>query len=56
MRKYILKEGIVLHPNGAQSKLDNSNITDTIALMLIEKGRANESDFIKQKQTKQKNK
>jgi hypothetical protein len=48
-KKYILKDGVVLHPFGVNSKIDNSNITDTIAEMLLKKGRAKQSDFIDSK-------
>lgn len=50
--KYRLKEGVILRPNGVHSKIDNSNLTDEIAEMLIEKGRASEEDFIINKQYK----
>ena len=45
MAKYTLKEGVVLKPYGASSLIDNSNITDAIAEMLIAKGRAKKEDF-----------
>jgi len=48
-RKYILKDGVVLRPYGVNSKLDNSNITDSIAILGLKKGWAKEEDF---KQTK----
>lgn len=48
-KKYILKEGIVLHPYGVNSLLDNSNLTDDIAEMLIKRGDVQLSDFIEQK-------
>lgn len=48
-RKYILKDGVVLHPYGVNSKIDNSNITDNIAELLISKNKAKKSDFITQK-------
>lgn len=40
-----LKEGVVLQPYGANSLIDNSNLTDEIALFLLETGRAIEEDF-----------
>ena len=45
MAKYTLKEGVVLKPYGEDSLIDNSNITDAIAEMLIAKGRAKKEDF-----------
>ena len=45
-RKYILKEGIVLKPYGVNSKIDNSNLTDSIAELLLKKGKAKKEDFI----------
>lgn len=44
-QKYKLKEGIILRPFGAKSKIDNSNLTDAIAELLIKKGRASKEDF-----------
>lgn len=38
MKKYILKEGIVLYPFGAYCPLTNENLTDEIAENLISKG------------------
>jgi len=53
MAKYQLKEGVVLKPCGVNSRVDNSNLTDTIAELLIKKGRASKEDFIiKNKKTK----
>ena len=46
MGKYKLKDGVVLRPYGVNSFIDNSNLTDTIAELLIKKGRAKDSDFI----------
>jgi len=45
MAKYTLKDGVVLKPYGENSLIDNSNITDAIAEMLIAKGRAKKEDF-----------
>lgn len=41
-----LKEGVVLHPFGLNSKIDNSNLTNEIASLLLKKGRAKKEDFI----------
>lgn len=49
MAKYKLPEGVILRPFGVNSHLDNSNLTDEIAELLIKKGRAKESDFIVEK-------
>jgi hypothetical protein len=46
MAKYKLKEGVVLRPYGVNSLIDNNNLTDSIAELLIEKGRAKKEDFI----------
>jgi len=46
MAKYQLKEGVVLKPYGVNSRVDNSNLTDTMAELLIKKGRASKEDFI----------
>ena len=56
MARYKLKEGVILRPFGVNSKLDNSNLTDSIAVLLIKKGRASKEDFIiaTPKRTKQK--
>ena len=54
MAKYILKDGVVLRPYGVKSLIDNSNITDPIAEMLIAKGRAKASDFKTTRQTNKK--
>tara|TARA_R100001198_G_C5204523_1_gene192243 strand:+ start:802 stop:978 length:177 start_codon:yes stop_codon:yes gene_type:complete len=51
MAKYKLKEGKVLHPYGTRSKIDNSNLTDEIAELMIKKGRAKKTDFIIKKNT-----
>lgn len=48
VRKYILKEGVVLKPYGVNSCIDNSNLTDNIAELLLIKGKAKKEDFIKQ--------
>ena len=45
MAKYILKEGITLHPFGETTNIDNTNLTDTIAEFLIESERATLEDF-----------
>ena len=45
MAKYTLKDGVVLKPYGENSLIDNSNITDAMAEMLIAKGRAKKEDF-----------
>lgn len=52
MAKYKLKEGVVLRPYGVNSYLDNTNLTDSVAEMLLKKGRAKDSDFIINKQKK----
>ena len=46
MAKYTLKEGVVLRPYGVNSFIDNNNLTDEIAELLINKGRAKKEDFI----------
>lgn len=51
-KKYVLKKGVVLRPYGVNSLLDNSNLTDSIAELMIKKGRADLSDFIQHKQIK----
>ena len=51
MANYKLKKGIVLHPYGVNSRLDNSNLTDEIAELMIKKGRAKKTDFIIKKNT-----
>lgn len=40
-----LKEGVVLHPFGLKSVIDNSNLTNEIASLLLKKGRAKKEDF-----------
>lgn len=52
-KKYILREGVVLRPYGVNSHLDNDNLTDAIAKLLIKNGKANEKDFLTK--TKRKN-
>ena len=47
MPKYILKEGVVLRPFGADSKITNENLTDPIAEMLLKKGRLKEEQLEK---------
>lgn len=54
-KKYILREGVVLKPYGVNSHLDNDNLTDEIAILLIKKGKANEKDFLTTTKTKRKN-
>ncbi|WP_439133014.1 hypothetical protein [Polaribacter sp.] len=56
MAKYTLKEGVILHPYGVNSLINNDNLTDSIAELLIKKGKATKNDFIiKQvKQTRKK--
>ena len=49
MAKYKLKEGIVLRPYGVNSKIDNSNLTDVMAELFLENGKANKEDFIQEK-------
>ena len=49
MAKYKLKEGIVLRPYGVNSKIDNSNLTDAIAELFLENGKANSEHFIDEK-------
>lgn len=52
-KKYTLKEGVILKPYGINSKIDNSNLTDAIAELLIKKGKAKKENFnIKQKNIK----
>jgi hypothetical protein len=38
MKKYILKEGVILYPFGASCPVTNENLTDSIAETLISKG------------------
>jgi len=45
MPKYKLKEGIVLHPNGASSLIDNSNLTDELAEYFLKTGKATIDQF-----------
>ena len=45
MGRYKLKQGIVLKPYGVNSLIDNNNLTDSIAELLIQKGRAKKEDF-----------
>ncbi len=52
MRRYKLKEGLILKPYGVNSLIDNNNLTDSIAEMLIQKGRAKKEDFIIKGKTK----
>jgi len=40
-----LKKNTVIHPFGPASNIDNSNITDNIAVYLLESGKATEEDF-----------
>tara|TARA_R110000796_G_scaffold97429_1_gene204403 strand:+ start:3189 stop:3395 length:207 start_codon:yes stop_codon:yes gene_type:complete len=46
MTKYTLKEGVVLRPYGVNSLLTNEYLTDDVVEMLINKGRAELTDFI----------
>ena len=46
-----LKEGLVLKPFGANSVIDNSNITDEIAQWLLETEKAKKEDFEELPQT-----
>lgn len=41
-----LKDGVTLHPFGLASVIDNSNLTNEIATLLLKKGRAKKEDFI----------
>ena len=57
MAKYILKEGVEVHPFGETTTINASNITDNIAEYLIESGKATLENFeaiIEDKQTKNK--
>ena len=45
MGKYTLKEGVVLHPHGLRTRVDNSNLTDELAQHLIKKGQAKKEQF-----------
>lgn len=58
MAKYKLKKGVILRPAGADSLIDNENLTDAIAEYLIESGKANKEDFeiTEEKQTNKKEK
>jgi len=56
MPKYRLKDGVVLRPYGVKSLIDNSNLTDSIAELLLAKSKAKVSDFMIQKQIKKTNK
>lgn len=51
MAKFKLKEGIILKPYGVNSKIDNTNLTDGIAELLIKNGKAKKTDFIEEKET-----
>lgn len=42
---YKLKEGVELHPFGASTTINNSNLTDDIAQWLLENGKASPEDF-----------
>ncbi len=46
MSKYSLKEGVILRPYGVNSSITNENLTDSIAELLIKKGKATKEDFI----------
>ena len=45
MAKYKLKEGVVLEPYGERSSITNENLTDVIAVHLLNNGRAKLEDF-----------
>lgn len=45
MAKYILKEGVEIHPFGETTNINAANITDNIAEYLIESGKATLEDF-----------
>lgn len=51
-RKYILKEGVVLKPYGVNSMINNTNLTDAMAEMFLDKGKAKKEDFIQIKKVK----
>lgn len=44
-RKYTLKEGVIIRPYGVNSLIDNNNLTDEIAVFLIETGKAEKESF-----------
>ena len=46
MAKYKLKDGVILKPYGVDSKVDNSNLTDTMAELFLDNGKAKKEDFI----------
>ena len=46
MAKYKLKEGVILKPYGVHSKVDNNNLTDTMAELFLSNGKAKKEDFI----------
>ena len=46
MAKYKLKEGVELRPYGPNTQITNENLTDAIAMFLIETGKAKKEDFI----------
>lgn len=46
MGKYKLKDGIVLRPNGVNSKVTNENLTDEMAVLYIKNGKAKKENFI----------
>lgn len=55
-----LKEGVEIRPFGASSLINNENLTDNIALYLLESGKADKEDFeelpkLKQKQNEKDN-
>lgn len=49
-----LKEGVEIRPFGASSLINNENITDNIALYLLESGKATKEDFEELPKVKQK--
>ena len=46
MAKYKLKQGVILRPYGAHSKVDNTNLTDAMAELFIGNGKAKRDNFI----------
>lgn len=45
MPKYKLKEGVVLHPSGKASRIDNTNLTDELAEYFLQTGKATADQF-----------
>jgi hypothetical protein len=54
MAKYKLKDGVVINPFGANTEINNDNLTDTIAEYLIETKKASKDDFVGVKEDKKK--